>query len=248
MTEQYIDALKDYGLTENEINVYVTLLKIGEATAQSIAKQAGIPRTTTYHLLDSLLQKGLASFVEKGVIKYFQATPPERLVELLAEKKRRIEEIVPQLKKIALTIKEKPKVVVHEGSQGIKAILQDILDERKEILHYGDIISLQKVLPFAFPNFIRRRVEKKIPIRILCKREEPHKDLLKTAKKEYRSFAFIPNEYTFKTSIFLYANKAVILSLHTEPYFGIVISNNDYYQTQKNLFELLWKAYKNSDR
>ncbi len=244
MAERYTETLKDYGLSESEIKVYISLLKTGEASAQSIAKNAGLPRTTTYHLLDALIQKGLVSSVIKGVIKYFQATHPSQLAEILAEKKRRIEEIIPELKEIALTIREKPKVVVYEGLQGIKTILQDILDARKEILHYGDIISLQKVLPFAFPQFIRKRVERKIPIRILCKKEEPHAELLRTARKEYRTFVFIPKEYIFKTSVFLYSHKVVVLSLHTEPYFGIVIENKDYYDTQKNMFELLWKAYK----
>ena len=244
MAERYVEALKEYGLSENEIKVYITLLKMGEASAQGIAKNAGLPRTTTYHLLDALSQKGLVSYVEKGLIKYFQATPPEHLIELLAEKKRRIEEIVPELKAIVATIKEKPKVVVYEGLQGIKSILQDILDEKTEILHYGDIASLQNVLRYAFPQFIRKRVERKIPIRIICKKEEPHEELLKTTKKEYRSFVFIPQNYIFKSSIFLYANKIAILNLHTEPYYGVVIHNKDYYDTEKNLFELLWKAYK----
>lgn len=244
MAERYFQTLKEYGLSESEIKVYISLLKSGEACAQAVAKNAGLPRTTTYHLLDALIQKGLVGSVVKGVIKYFQATPPEQLVDILAEKKRRIEEILPELKEIVLTIKEKPKIVVYEGLQGIKAILQDILDTKKEILHYGDIISLQKVLPYAFPQFIRKRVERKNQIRIICKKEEPHAELLKTAKKEYRTFVFIPKEYIFKTSIFLYTNKVAILSLQTEPYFGIIIDNKDYYDTQKNMFELLWKAYR----
>jgi len=244
MQEQYIEALKEYGLSENEIVIYITALKMGEATAQAIAKQAGLPRTTTYHLLDSLVQKGLVSSIEKGVIKHFQATPPGQLVEMLTEKKRHIEDALPELKAIAATIKERPRAVIYEGLQGIRAILQDILEEKKEILHYGDLASLQNVLRFAFPQFIRQRVEKKIPIRAIGKKEEPHQELLRTAKKEYRQFVFIPKEYAFKTNVFIYANKVAILNLHSEPYYGLIVSNKEYYETEKNLFELLWKAYK----
>jgi len=76
------------------------------------------------------------------------------------------------------------------------------------------------------------------------KKEDAHAELLKTARKEYRAFVFIPKEYQFKTSVFLYSNKIAILNLAAEPYHGIIISNKEYYETEKNLFELLWRAYK----
>jgi sugar-specific transcriptional regulator TrmB len=244
MAENYREALSEYGLSENEIQVYITLIKTGESTAQSIAKNAKLPRTTTYHLLEGLVQKGLVSFVIKETIKYFQAIDPKRLVELLEEKKQRIQQIVPELSAIAATIKEKPKVVIFEGMKGIRAVLQDVLEEKKTIYHYGDIISLQEVLKFAFPQFIRKRVEKKILIKILCKKEDPHKELLKTAKKEFREFVFIPDDYIFKSSVFMYSGKVAIFNIHEEPHYVVIVENKDFYESQKNLFELIWKAYK----
>ncbi len=244
MVESYKDVLQDYGLSENEIKIYITLLKMGEASVQAIARNAGLARTTTYHVLAYLKEKGLASSIENGKITYFQATNPQRLVETLTEQKKRIESIIPELKHLSLTITEKPKAVIYEGAKGIRAILQDVLEEKKEILHYGDLISLTNALPFIFPQFIRTRVERHIPIRIMGKHEEAHIELLKTAQKEKRSFVFIPDKFIFKTSIFLYKSKVAILSIQSEPYYGIVIENKDFYDTQKNMFELLWKAYK----
>ncbi len=244
MPGQYLSALKDFGLSENEIAVYIALLKLGEATAQHIAKTADLPRTTTYHLLDGLVVKGVVGFIEKGVIRQYRAARPARIADILRERKKRIEEVLPELDAIAGTVKEGPKVVVYEGLRGVKAILQETLHHKKEILHYGDIISLQAVLQHAFPQYIARRVERKIPIRVLCKKEDPHEELLKTAKRNLRSFVFIPKNRVFKTSVFLYAGKVAILSLQNEPYYGMIIDNPEYYETEKNLFELLWDAYK----
>jgi|SRR3989338_813837 len=243
MTENYKEALREYGLSENEVQTYVTLLKIGESSVQSIARNSSLPRTTTYHLLASLKEKGLVGSIEKGAITYFQAANPKRLVELLVEKKKLIESVLPDLGKITSTITDKPNVVIFEGSKGIRTILQDVLEEKKEILHYGDLISLTNALPYIFPQFITTRVERRIPIRIMGKQEESHAELIKTAKKENRAFVFIPNTFTFKTSIFLYKSKTAILSIQSEPYYGIVVENKDFYDTQKNMFELLWQAY-----
>lgn len=148
---------------------------------------------------------------------------------------------MPELTNISETIEEKPKVTIYEGLKGIKSILKGVLEERKIIYHYGDIISIQSVFSYAFPQFVKERVKRRIPIRIICKEEEQHKELLKTAKKEYREFVFIPKEYVFKTSTFIYADKVVIFSISKEPYYAIVIGNKDIYNTQKNLFEIVWK-------
>lgn len=244
MTENYVEALREYGLSENEIKTYIALLKTGESTAQTIAKNAKLPRTTTYHLLEGLLQKGLVSFIVKETIKYFQATNPKKLVEILEDKKRLIQETLPELNALAETIKQKPKAVLLEGAKGIKTILEDVLEEKKIIYHYGNILSLQNALPYIFPQYIRKRTERKIPIKIICKWEEPHKELLKTSKKELREFVFVPSDYIFKSSVFIYSGKVAILNLHKEPYYGIILEDVDFYETQKNLFELLWKTYK----
>ncbi|HLC46301.1 MAG TPA: helix-turn-helix domain-containing protein [Candidatus Nanoarchaeia archaeon] len=246
MAEHHVDALREYGLSENEIKVYIALLKRGESTAQTIAKNAGLPRTTTYHLLESLLQKGLVSFIIKETIKYFQATTPRKLVEILEDKKRLIQEALPELNAMAETIKEKPKAMLFEGSKGIKYILEDVLEEKKVIYHYGDITSLQNALPYIFPKYIAKRVERRIPIKIVCKREEQHKELLKTSRNEFREFVFVPSNYLFKSSVFIYSRKVAILNLQKEPYHGIIIEDGDFYDTQKNIFELLWKTYKKS--
>ncbi len=237
---KYNEVLKEFGLSENEVKVYITLLKTGESGVQNLAKNAGLPRTTTYHILESLSQKGLVSHIDKDKIRYFQAANPKIIPEILEEKKKRIKEIIPELLTITETFAEKPKVEVYEGIKGIKTILEDVLETKQAILHYGDIISLQNALKYIFPQFINKRIENKIPIKIIGKKEEAHKELLKKATKEYREFKFIPPNYTFKSSIFIYNKKVAILSLQQEPYYGIIIDNEDFHQTQKNMFDLLW--------
>ncbi len=236
--------LKEYGLSENEIKIYITLIKLGESSVQKIAKNSDLPRTTCYHLLESLEQKGLVGYVMKESRKYFSPAQPNKLIQNLEEKKKIIEEIIPQLDSLSESIKEKPKVTIFEGIRGVRAILKNVLEERKTIYHYGDIISIQEVFAHIFPQYISERVKRKIQIRIICKKEEAHEELIKNAKKEFREFVFIPNNFHFNSSVFIYANKVVVFNIKREPYFAIVIDNYDFYNTQKNFFELLWKAYK----
>ena len=237
-------ALREFGLSENEIEVYLALVKLGESPVQKIAKIANVPRTTCYHLLESLEQIGLAGVVVKKSKKYFSPAQPIKLINNLEEIKRIIKEIVPELNSISKSIKDKPNVTIFEGIRGVRDVLQDVIKERKTIYHYGEIISIQKVFAHVFPQYILERIKRKIPIKIICKKEEAHEELIRNAKKEFREFLFIPKKFNFDSSVFIYANKVAIFSIKQEPYFAIVIDNHNFYNTQKNFFELLWEAYK----
>lgn len=238
-------ALREYGLSENEIRVYLTLIRLGESSVQKVAKNASLPRTTCYHLLESLEQKGLVGFVIKESRRYFSPAQPSSLIQNLEEKKKIIEEVIPELDALSESIKEKPKVTIFEGIRGVRAVLKDVLKEKKTIYHYGDIVSIQKVFAHVFPQYISERVKKRIPIKIICKKEETHEELIKSSKKEFREFAFIPENFHFDSSVFIYANKVAIFNIKEEPYFAVVIDNHNFYNTQKNFFELLWVAYEN---
>ena len=238
------NALKEYGLSDNEIKVYITLIKTGESTVQNIANNANLPKTTIYHILESLEQKALVGFIVKESKKYFQVSKPQTLIEQIEEKKKIIQEIIPELVSLSGSVKEKPNITVYEGLKGVRSVLKDVLEEKKTIYHYGDIISMQKVFSYAFPQYIKERVKRKISIKILCKKEEPHEELLKTSKKEFREFVFVPKNYEFTSSVFIYSNKVAIFNIKKEPYHVIVIENEDFYHTQKNLFEIIWSSFK----
>ncbi len=64
------------GMSKNETKVYLALIALGSATAGSLIKKADIPRSKIYIVMDKLIEKGLASFMLKGRVKYFQASPP----------------------------------------------------------------------------------------------------------------------------------------------------------------------------
>jgi hypothetical protein len=91
---------------------------------------------------------------------------------------------------------------------------------------------------------MRTRIERKIPIKILGKKEPEHDELIKNSKKELREFVFTPKELNFKSNIFIFSKKVAVLNLSQEPYYGFLIDDEEYYQSQKNMFMLIWNAYK----
>jgi len=64
---QIISQLKNFGLSDKEISLYLAVLANGPTTATNLARAAGLKRPTVYVLLETLLDRGLlASEKNKG--------------------------------------------------------------------------------------------------------------------------------------------------------------------------------------
>ncbi|MGD9276028.1 MAG: helix-turn-helix domain-containing protein [Candidatus Pacearchaeota archaeon] len=107
--------LEGIGLTNSEILVYTTLLKIGQSATGKIVSNAKISSGKIYEVLDKLIDKGLAGYILKNNVKHFSALNPEKLKEYIAKKKKEIQEkekevgkIIPELKKLG----EKKKIIL----------------------------------------------------------------------------------------------------------------------------------------
>ena len=66
------EILKDLGLLENELAIYLALLKIGSSTAATIADKTGLYRPYVYDNLNRLMEKGIVSVVLKDNKKHFR--------------------------------------------------------------------------------------------------------------------------------------------------------------------------------
>ena len=76
METSTLATLKDLGLKEPEADAYLTLLKMGGATASALAKEMGIKRTTAYPLLKALGQKGFITTYYRNSKQFFLRKNP----------------------------------------------------------------------------------------------------------------------------------------------------------------------------
>lgn len=233
------ENLKEFGLTEKESNVYLALLKLGTALVQDISKKAGTYRTYTYEILKSLKEKGLVSYVIKSGKQYFEVAEPEKLLNILKEKERKIKRILPELKQVYKSSIEKPKVEFYEGKEGLKTILDDLTREKKEILVYGSTKKQLGLLDFYFPNYIKRRVKDRIKIKVISEKSREALKIHKKDKEELREMRFLPPEIEFPTSTNIYGNKVAIISLEKD-IVGVIIEDKNIADTQRDVFNLLW--------
>ncbi len=238
---QILAILEDFGLTEKEVKVYLSNLKIGSSRVNEIAKQAGILRETTYFVLKSLIDKGLVNYVIKSGVKYFEAASPNKLLTILKEKEEKINSVLPQLLIMERSITEKPKVELYEGREGLKTVIDDLIKTGDEILTFSSTKSLIQKLRFYFPNYIRRHVKENIPIKVLTERSPETEELRKSGKKELRELRFISKKYEFPNAIYIYGNKIAILDLEKN-LIGIIIESSALNKTFRTIFNIAWDS------
>ena len=117
--------LKEAGLTDGEIKVYVALLELGSSTTGKIIEKSGAARSFVPNILERLMQKGLASFITKEKTKYYQAAEPKKILQyieekekLLKENKKQVENILPELE-LKKQLNKDSQVNIYKGFRGI---------------------------------------------------------------------------------------------------------------------------------
>jgi sugar-specific transcriptional regulator TrmB len=235
------EALKDFGLREREIKVYLTCIKLGSATVYSIAEKISLPKSTVYDILKQLEQKGLCSHLISSGIIYFEAINPEKLLQILEEKKSKIENIIPSLQSLYSSGIKRPDVTVYHGKEGLKSILQDVVKTKKEFLIVGNFSKFQEFFKIYSHMFVENRIKENIYCRLIEEESVQNRALAKDDNKEKRKSKLIKELKDLNSEIYIYGEKIAMLTLVEEEPIGIVIENKDLNKLMRLLFENSWK-------
>lgn len=130
------ELLGRIGLTEGESQVYLALVELGQCATGKIVDKAGIASSKVYEVLQRLTRKGLVSFVVQNGVRYYDATPPERLVDLIEDRKDALSQTQAEIRKALPVLKAKRpqsertnQTVVYSGREGPLIALREALDE-----------------------------------------------------------------------------------------------------------------------
>ena len=239
------ETLKEIGLIEEEIKVYLILLKFGSSLASKVSKETKINRSHVYQLLERLITKGFVSYVIKENRKYFSAVNPEKIIEIIKEKEQKLKDILPNLLSLACFENEKPMVEIFEGKEGIKTILNDILKTKEEWLAFGSSGKGQEVLSFYAEHWEKEREKLKISLRgILDSSESGLKRGKEIAKRKYTKIRHAKDKYSNPSSTWIYGDKLAFVIWSKEHSFAIRMISKEIANNFKKHFEILWKNVK----
>jgi sugar-specific transcriptional regulator TrmB len=249
--KQTTALLKKLGLTDTEIKIYLTGLGYSSTGVSELVKQTRINRTTIYHALDTLMQKGLVAKKNIGIKQVFSMTDPTNIknlidekISLLKEQKKELDTLVPLLQKELLPQDNQMKVSHYEGIEGIKLVVEDALYCKSK---NWDIIAPVKNFFSEFDKdyakyFVQTRKQRSLTSRSLWETSPSHKDLSPEVLKE-RNPRILPSVMhgKFKSVICLYDDKVLVISSLKE-LSAVLIQSKEMNETMSAIYEGLWLA------
>ncbi len=243
--------LIDFGLTEKEAEVYLVCLKTGNTTANRISNLANLSRSTTYDILQKLKYYGFVTSLIKDKKTFFMANNPyiilsnldekeKKFLELSKEKKKKFKELLPHLKTIQNKIHKKPVAEVFEGIVSLSRVLDNIVENANEIFIIGSQENAIEKIDYRVDRFRTKRKERKIKIRQILE------DSREARKEKYEGLTqvkFLKNLSNSREATFIYDDIVVHLIISHE-LTAIKIKSKEYADSQKIIFEELWKSAK----
>jgi len=242
-------VLKEIGLTDAEIKVFIELSKVESAMASEISEKVGIYRTNIYDILESLIKKGLVSYIIKANRKHFIASKPHKLLDYLKEKEQKIkehekqvQELIPLLLKLKKPKREELKAEIYRGKEGLKTLLADMLNNCKGqycCLGYSAVSS--QIIPYYYKHWNKKRIKMKVSRKMITKEQMRNNEYVKSPLTKVR---FLPDEYNIPISTMIYGNKIWILILSDKDHISLLIESEKMVKSFLNYFNTLWKVAK----
>ena len=247
--EQALRYLTNFGMRPLEATVYLTCLKLGQATVGRISQESGIQRTFVYDLLNELQEKGIISCTEIRGVKNFSAISFASFKRLQENKVKKFEAALPELCLLEKSVGDKPKITMYEGREGLIAAQYDTLQcPNTEILAYAAGEGLYYDEPGFAKNYIKERVANKIKVRAICPDTPSLKPYVLSDREQLRTSRIIPaDKFPFTNEIDIYGNKVAIMS-YTGELLAVIIESESVAKTQRMIFELAWRGAKDFEK
>ena len=247
-------TLRELGLSDREVEVYLALLQVGTAPASVVAQRTGMTRSTAQYTCQQLHKRGVITMVQKANAYLYTADEPERLLSLLharQEELHRQEEdvhrIIGALKQMQNPHSVLPRVRFYEGVNGIAAAYRDVLEQLEpggEILSYvhplapaEDTLQLMPVVR----EFVEGRVAKKVRARVIAVDGPVSRSLVAGDAGLLRETRIMQGEPAFApTEILLYNDCVYSLAAERHAVTSAIVQNGHMTALHRLAFEALW--------
>lgn len=233
------DILQNVGLNEREARVYLALLELGETSVLQVGLRSGIERTYCYDLLESLLKKDLVSVLEKNGRRRYLAADPNTLEQIAERRLHSIRKALPEFRAHYATGGLKPTVKFYEGKSAIAALYQELANSKQ----YDAITSpraLYAVLGKQVNDFAAQIVKNGTKARELVTAELGLPEFSRGFKKPTQEIRVLPKDVQLSTDSLIYENKVVSIA-YTPTLHAVVTEGSEIVNTQKVLFEYMWR-------
>jgi sugar-specific transcriptional regulator TrmB len=252
MIKKAAEYLEKLGLKGNEAKVYLCCLqKPMGCFVHQITEKTEIKRSTVDLILHRLRKDGFIQRHKEGARWIYIAESPDKIAFSMNERLQEFKGFVPALMN-SLQDGGMPMVRYYEGKDGIEQVFDDILltcqrlsTPKNELLILSSGRDLIRLLPDHDSRFIKKRIRRGIPVRILAPDNAVTQKLYPPMTTHLRQTRFFDEKkFSFQTEIDIYDDKIALISFNDPGIMGTVIQNRSLAISLRSLFEMLWAGQK----
>jgi sugar-specific transcriptional regulator TrmB len=230
---------QEIGLSRWESQTYLALLEIGSTTTGPLVIKSEVPQSKIYSVLDSLIKKGLVSYIVRGKIKFFQATDPKRILTLFKEREKEIERVIKDI-----PVHKTSSVELFEGLKAMRASWVSIVDQAQKgepIYGYSAGNYPAEIVDFwAFCHSRSEVAGLKDHLLITKKIKEKFISSIKGDQEKNMNRVTRLSEVSFPGDVGIFRNQVFIYNW-SNPYKLIVITDDNLAKEYKDFFLNLWE-------
>lgn len=233
------EVLERCGLNGKEASVYLALLELGTSSVNPVAAKAGIKRPTVYLVLDQLARHGLVSVVPNAKKALYTAESPERILSEMGKREELLKRFMPNLLALYNEKKEKPRVQLFEGKEGIAKVYQRIY-AAKTVSFFGTVKEALRYDPDDLWEFVERTQREAMHVRdLLFRTPEDFEYAARARHGQNYQIRFLPESARVMTDNAIFGDSIAFFSFHPQ-IFAVVIESREIATAVGALYEFAW--------
>ncbi|MBI3289839.1 hypothetical protein HYZ78_00400 [Candidatus Microgenomates bacterium] len=248
-----LNNLSLLGIGEKEQKIYEILFE-GPKSAAELSKISKIKRSTVYIYLENLKGVGLTLESSNGSKKYFSATNPKSLQQLIRSKIGQFKELDKSIGKIKISTKKPVRekstdYKVYRGESGLFSIINEVVNSNEEFYFLGNNAGLDKYVTQEFWEkiYIRPR-RKRMAVEYMITTSRAPRTVARYFEESgtFTKIRFLPEELDFKGAVAAFGDKLIIGKYTPEP-IGVAFEDKKLVELFKTAFFALWKDLENKN-
>lgn len=248
LKENIYTALKELGLSAQEIDLYLTSLSLGSVSITKLSKHIGVSRPNVYKLIHGLEVHGLADFsTQKKYQRDFMVKSPALVLEKFRRRKGEYERVekdislsMPELLGLYSQGSEPSRIKIFESREELAEMLIRLHTEETEspTLVFGSVEYHLNVMKWiGYNRLVKERVKRGVAVRMLLLKSLPA-EMMKNRAEELREVRFLKEMQPFSTTFQVFSKKV----LFWQPISPLAILIEDEYLAAmlRSIFTKLW--------
>lgn len=181
-TSDIVKLLQEFGFTENDSKIYITLLQLQIASPSEISKISNVERSRVYNSLKRLSKRGF--ILEESVKRpRFRPIEPERMIAIiranLQKKIQSADTLEQSLRSLSQSSAEKMGVWTLTDKKSIRSTFKELVESSSSFCYviFPDVYNLNEMLNLAELLLEKKKVNPEIDIVIAMHMKQEYKKI-----------------------------------------------------------------------